>query len=159
LIFITVGTARDFSRLIKKVDEIANRLNDKIIMQKGETKYVPKNCYYFDYTDRNEFENYIKKANIVITHAGAGTIIDCLKNKKPTIIVPRRKKYNEHRNDHQMDIARELEREGKLLVCYDVKNLESKIEEIKRLRFEAMGDKEPKIKNILLNFIESYKGK
>ena len=159
MIFTSVGTARDFSRLIKKVDEIANRLNDKIIIQKGETKYVPKNCYYFDYTNRNEFENYIKKANIVITHAGAGTIIDCLKNKKPTIIVPRRKKYNEHRNDHQMDIARELEREGKVLVCYDVKNLESKIKEIKQLRFEAMRDREPKIKTILLNFIESYKGK
>ena len=159
MIFTTVGTARDFSRLIKKVDVIGNKLNEKIIIQRGETKYTPKNCYYFDYTDRNEFENYIKKANIVITHAGAGTIIECLKNKKRIIIVPRRKKYNEHRNDHQIDIARELEREGKVLVCYDVKNLENKIKEIKRLRSKVMGDKEPKIKTILLNFIESCKGK
>ena len=159
MIFVTVGTARDFSRLIKKVDEIAGKIKEEIIVQKGFTKYNPRNCKYFEFVSRGEFLGYIKKTDIVITHAGAGTIIECLKNKKPTITVPRRKKYNEHRNDHQMDVAKELEREGKVLVCYDVKNLGNKIKEIKRLRFEVMGDKESKIKTILQNFIDSCEDK
>jgi len=157
LIFVTVGTARDFSRLVKKVDEIAKKINDEIIIQKGNTIYQPKNCRCFDFLPRDKFLSYIKKADVVVTHGGVGSIINSLKFNKPTIVVPRRRKYNEHRNDHQMDIARELEKERKVLVCYDVENLREKIEEAKKNH--PISKKEVKevirIKKVLQDFIEN----
>ena len=154
MIFVTVGTARDFSRLVKKVDEIAKNIKDEIIIQKGQTKYTPKNCKYFDFVTRDEFSNYVKEADIVITHGGVGSIISSLNYNKPTIVVPRRKKYNEHKNDHQMDIARELEREGNVSVCYEVENLKKKIRDVKKIRLVSNRKEMFEIKKTLQNFIE-----
>ena len=151
MIFVTVGTARDFSRLIKKIDKIAGKISEKIIIQRGKTKHKPKNCEYFSFVSREEFLEYIKGADVVITHGGVGSIINSLKYGKPTIVVPRRKKYNEHRNDHQMDIARELESEGKALACYDVENLEKKIRKVRTLKIKS---EISQIRKILENFIE-----
>jgi len=151
LIFVTVGTARDFSRLIKKVDELAEKINEKMIVQKGKTTYEPENCEYFRFVPRKKYLEYIKRADVIITHAGVGNIITSLKNRRPIIVVPRRKKYNEHRNDHQMDIAKKLESEGWVLACYDVNNLEKKIKEVKTLRLKS---EKSQIKEILKNFIE-----
>jgi len=137
--------------LIEKVDEIAGKIKEEVIVQRGLTKYNPRNCTYFEFVTRDEFLGYIKKADIVITHGGVGTIINSLKYKKPAIVVPRRKKYNEHRNDHQMDIAKELESEGKVLACYDVNNLEKKIKKVKTLKIKS---EKSQIRKILKNFIE-----
>jgi len=155
LILVTVGTARDFSRLIKKIDEIGRKINEKIIIQRGNTKYMPKNCVYFDFTTREKFENYVKKANIVVTHGGVGSIITSLNFGKPTIVVPRREKYNEHKNDHQMDIAKELGREGKVLACYDIRNLKKKIDGARKIRRVKKRKDVLKIEKTLERFIES----
>lgn len=151
MIFVTVGTARDFSRLIKKVDEIAGKIKEEIIIQKGQTKYNPKNCKYFKFVSRDKFLEYIKKADIVITHGGVGIIINSLQQGKPTIVVPRRKKYNEHKNDHQMDIAKELESEGEILACYDVEYLEEKIRKAKVLKIKSEISQIKKILEVFIN--------
>ena len=154
MIFVTVGQARDFSRLVKKIDEIGERIKEEIIIQQGQTKYVPKNCKHFEFVSRDDFLKYVKKSRIIITHAGVGSIITALNCGKPTIVVPRRKKYNEHRNDHQMDIAREFNRTGRVSVCYDVNNLEKRIRKIKKQGvFKKQNELE--IGKKLENFIES----
>lgn len=157
MIFVTVGTARDFSRLIKKIDEIAVRLKERVVIQKGCTKYEPKNCKYFDWIPREEFLNYIKKAKIVITHGGVGTILLSLSYNKPTIVVPRRKKYNEHRNDHQMDIAKELEKDNSAFVCYDVDDLEKIIKKARRFKVKKIKKEKEKLERALDDFIKGVK--
>lgn len=155
MIFVTVGTARSFERLIKRVDKLGKKY--EIIIQRGQTKYTPKNCKYFDFIDRDNFLKYIKKADVVVTHAGVGAIVTSLTNKKPTVIVPRRKIFNEHKNDHQMDITKELEDSKIIVACYDIERLEEKILQAKKIKF-YLDDKEKKIleKN-LKNFIEGCK--
>jgi len=154
LIFVTVGTARDFSRLVKKADEIGKEMNEKIIIQRGNTRYTPKNCNYFDFIGREKFENYIKKADIVVTHAGVGNIITSLTQKKPTVVIPRRKKFNEHKNDHQMDIAKELEKSERIIVCYDIERLEEKILLAKKIKIEKYGNERCKLEKTLKKFID-----
>ena len=75
---------------------------------------------------------YIKMSELVISHAGIGTIILCKEYGIPIIILPRRKKYGEHMNDHQMEIAKILEerRGANVHVIYEGGQLEEKIKEV-----------------------------
>ena len=133
MIFVTVGNDfRDFSRLIKKVDELTPHLPHEIVIQSGYSEYRPKNTKHFDFVPIDTAMEYIKMSELVISHAGIGTIILCKEYGIPIIILPRRKKYGEHMNDHQMEIAKILEErcEGNVHVIYEEGQLEEKIKEV-----------------------------
>lgn len=129
MIFVTVGTdEHDFSRLIKEVDKIAPKIDDDFIVQLGYTKYEPENCDFFHFTSLEKIEELNKKSDIIITHAGAGSIIKALKRGKKPIVVPRRKKYNEHINDHQLDLMKKMSSAGKIIPCKKPDKLKSIID-------------------------------
>ncbi len=140
MIFVTVGTHnQDFGRLVEKVDEIAPKIDDEIIVQRGHTKHIPQNTKHFDFASREEMEKMNSEADIVVTHAGAGSIIFALSSRKPTILVPRLKKFGEHIDDHQLELTKVLEDEGKVIAVYDIDGLESALRsarEFKSLRRE-----------------------
>ena len=132
MIFVTVGNDfRDFSRLIRKVDEIAPDISDEILIQTGYSRYRPKNTRHFDFVPIDAAVEYIRSSALVISHAGIGTIILCRRYAVPMIIFPRRKKYGEHMNDHQMEIAKALEerKSENIYVIYEENQLEEKIVE------------------------------
>jgi UDP-N-acetylglucosamine transferase subunit ALG13 len=60
-----------------------------------------------------------------VCHAGIGTVSEVLTAKRPLIVVPRLKQYNEHMNDHQLDLARAVERRGWGRMILDVTDLQS----------------------------------
>lgn len=120
MIFVTVGTQLPFDRLIKKIDLLSNQINHKIVAQSGLSKYIPENIDIHETLSDVEFVNYIKKAEIIIAHAGMGTIISCLKEGKKVIVVPRLSKFNEHRNDHQIDTCLEVQHFEGVSVCLDL---------------------------------------
>lgn len=133
LIFVTVGNDfRDFSRLIRQVDEIVPHIPSEIVIQRGHSKYLPRNAKHFDFVPIETATEYIKQSELVISHAGIGTIILCKQCGIPLIIVPRRKKYGEHINDHQMEIAQMLDqrKEGDIHAIYEEGQLEEKINEV-----------------------------
>jgi UDP-N-acetylglucosamine transferase subunit ALG13 len=72
---------------------------------------------------------YIQKSELVVSHAGIGTIILCKEYGIPILIFPRRKGYGEHMNDHQMEIAKALEerRDENIHMIYQEDQLEEKI--------------------------------
>lgn len=130
MILVTVGNDfRGFDRLIKKMDEISPLLPCEVLIQKGHSPYRPKNTNYFDFVPRNVFMEYLRKAEVVVSHAGIGTIILCREEGVPLLILPRRKRYGEHMNDHQLEIARVLaEREEEPVYMVDEESqLEEKI--------------------------------
>ena len=125
MIFVTVGTnSWDFTRLIKEMDRIAGKIDEEVIMQISHIEYEPKNAKYFRFASNEEIEELYKNARVVVSHAGVGCIISALKHAKPNIVVPRRKEYGEHFDDHQLGIAKELEKEGKVKVVWDIEKLE-----------------------------------
>lgn len=156
MILVTVGTpSNDFSRLIKKIDELVEnkRIKDNVIVQRGYTNYKPKNCRWFNFTSPEKIENLCKKSKICITHGGVGSIIISLKYKKPTIVVPRLKKFNEHVDDHQTQIVKELEKQKKVIAVYDINDLEKSIKKAIRWRTHILHEKS-KILNLIKNFIQ-----
>lgn len=126
LIFVTVGNhTQSFDRLIKKMDELAGKTYEQVIMQIGYTNYKPVNAEYFTFLD--DFEEVLKlnrDARVVVSHAGAGSIVTALKQKTPVIVIPRLKKYNEHLNDHQLEIAKAMSEDKNVTVIYNIESLE-----------------------------------
>lgn len=103
MILVTVGTQLTFDRLVKSVEDWAIEANyTDIVFQVGQGSYVPKIGKVFEFLPANEMNSYFDKANIIIGHAGMGTILTCLTNQKPLVIMPRLFKFGEHRNDHQL---------------------------------------------------------
>lgn len=110
MIFVILGNSQlSFIRLIQLVELCKIFQGKTIIYQFGSTPFDPvKYPNSFDYVNRNKYETIFKQSELVISHAGVGTIIDAGEYQKPLVIVPRRKKENEHHNDHQTQICHEL---------------------------------------------------
>lgn len=149
MIFVTIGVMYGFERLVRKMDEIAGEITEEVVMQIGETAYKPKYSKYFNYVSREEMENFYKTARVVVGHAGVGTITKALEYGKPVIFVPRIKKYKETINDHQLEIAQELESEGAGTIVYEVENLKAALETVKK-------DRIYQVENSLVERLKEY---
>jgi len=133
MIFVTVGNHyQGFNRLIQKMDEIASRSPYDVLIQKGYSTYCPRSVRYFDFVPIQAAMDYIRKSELVISHAGIGTIILCREYGIPLLIFPRRKKYGEHGTDHQVEIAKALEErsDDRISIVHEENQLEDKIREI-----------------------------
>jgi beta-1,4-N-acetylglucosaminyltransferase len=130
MIYVTVGGQyMSFDRLINKIDEIALSIPEQIILQKGVSKIIPVNIEFFDFVDYRKAEEYIKNSKLVISHAGVGTINLAMKYCVPIIIMPRRKKYGELFNDHQLQVcdAVKMEKMNCIYIVEEVEELRDKI--------------------------------
>ena len=109
MIFVTVGTQLPFDRLINLVDDWAKNHPDKeIIVQAGSCGFEPTQCELKGFISASEWEALFLSAELVVAHAGMGTIIKCIDAGKPLIVMPRRADLNEHRNDHQLATVGQL---------------------------------------------------
>jgi UDP-N-acetylglucosamine transferase subunit ALG13/SAM-dependent methyltransferase len=104
MILVTTGTHEgQFDRLVRKVDEIASEIEEKIIIQIGYGKYIPKNAEFFRF--KPTLNLLYKEARLIITQSATSLIEVALKYKKPVITVPRQVRYKEHINDHQVEFG------------------------------------------------------
>ncbi len=112
MVFITVGTQKqNFKSLVDEINNSELLKKFDIVMQYGETNIEGinlKKIKFVKFLEQEQFERYIKDAEFIITHAGVGSIISMLKHRKKIIAIPRLKKYNEHIDDHQVDICKEF---------------------------------------------------
>jgi len=123
MIYVTVGTdTHDFSRLVRKMDDIA--LRKDVVMQIGNTRYKPKHARWFHFEKNHVIDSLYKKAEVIVTHAGAGSIIRSLERGKVPVVVPRLQEWGEHINNHQLDLARGMEKKGMVILVEDVGKLE-----------------------------------
>ncbi len=121
MIFVTVGThEQPFDRLLKCIDKMIEDgiITEIVIVQKGYTDYEMKNCKAEKLIPYDEMQKYINEARIIITHGGPASFIAPLSIGKIPIVVPRKKDYNEHVNNHQLEFAKEVEkRMGNIIVA------------------------------------------
>lgn len=131
MIFVTTGvSSKPFDRLIRKMDQIAIGYKGSIIMQTGHNGYKPQHARYFATLSRELYLNYMQQADLVISHAGTGTTMDLILNRKRCVLVPRQKKYGEHLNDHQLQHVEGWGEALKIKVVYDVDELDELVRRI-----------------------------
>lgn len=115
--FVTLGTIKpfEFPELVKAVE--AGLPDDaEIVWQLGATTYQPARGTVFTQMSAPEFDAAVRHADVVITHAGVGTLIALVEAGADVIAVPRRKSRNEHVDDHQLQIAEEFASRGLIRV-------------------------------------------
>ncbi|WP_286822304.1 glycosyltransferase [Desulfobacter sp. UBA2225] len=126
MIFLTVGTDHhQFHRLLKKMDALAadEILQHELVVQYGLNRFIPKAASQLhDFLSFDKMIEYIKKAEIIITHASSTAML-AITNGKIPVVVPRDKKFNEIIDDHQLEFARKLENELPMIVVYDVEKI------------------------------------
>lgn len=153
MIFVTVGTQdKPFTRLISAVENavIKGDITDEVIVQAGNTEYESKVLNVLNYVPFDTFNEYIAKADIIITHGGVGSILNALKLGKKIIAVPRLAKYGEHINDHQLQVIKKMTQDGYILSCEDENEIADKVR-------EAEGFVVKEYKSNTENFIASFK--
>ena len=127
MIFVTVGThEQPFDRLVKCVDDLvkAGTIKEEVIVQTGYCTYEPVHCTHEKLLPHDKMAEYVHGARIVITHGGPASFIMPLQEGKIPIVVPRRKEFGEHVNDHQAEFAAQVaERNRNIIVVNDIAEL------------------------------------
>jgi beta-1,4-N-acetylglucosaminyltransferase len=130
VILVTVGMHTDgFPRLVQEMDRIAAKVDEDVVMQIGATRYEPRAARWFTFTTQEQMEALCEQARVIVSHAGAGSILTALRYHRPLIVVPRRRDYGEVIDDHQLELADALSSVGALLVANDICELWAKLDE------------------------------
>lgn len=132
MIYVTLGTQKfQFDRILKKLDELIENkvINDEIAVQCIHHTYKPKNFEVFKLKSTDEIEEILKKSKLVITHAGTGSLVQCIKFKKHTVVVPRLVEFGEHVDNHQIEIASVFQAKGNATVITDINDLQQYVED------------------------------
>lgn len=152
MIFVAVGTQAPFDRMVRVVDAWAARSGRRdVFAQIGRGGWRPPHLDAVENLTAREFHERVAAAEIVISHAGMGTILTALELAKPVLVMPRRAALREHRNDHQVDTANKLGAMGLVTVAADEDELAEHLEHldaVKAGRLARAGERERLIETL-----------
>ena len=158
MILVTLGTQdKSFKRLLDLIQNEIDKGNikDKVVVQAGCTRYESKDMEIFDLIDRENFDKLINECDILITHGGVGSILTGLRNNKKVIVCPRLSKYNEHVNDHQLEIVEKFSEFGLILPFYENDDLNKILNSINSFKPKKFKSNTNNIINLIENFIDN----
>ena len=143
--FVSVGNAtQPFDRLLKAVNACLHELPQPVFVQYGSgTNLFAGACEAAPFVTMQEFERLVAGAQLVIVHAGAGSIIHASRAGKIPVVMPRRHAHGELLDDHQIELARELTPSGRIVACEDGALLASAARTALRLQNTHAGDRSP----------------
>jgi exopolysaccharide biosynthesis WecB/TagA/CpsF family protein len=162
MIFVITGTQKfEFNRLLKAMDELlANKkITDKVFAQTGYSTYIPQNYEYSQYLPMQEFDKHVSESSLIVCHSGGAAINTALKAGKKVVAVPRLEKFNEHVDDHQLEIAKKYGEANFLEVCHDIGKLDEYIEIAKKKEFATLENSKDKIVDIIGEWLKNGKVK
>lgn len=106
MIFVTIGSMFPFDRLIRVMDGWAkSNPGTELLAQIGTGSYVPENMPYVRKLTQSEFSQTVERAQLVVAHAGMGSVITASQYSKPIVMLPRLQQWGEHTTDHQIATA------------------------------------------------------
>ncbi|XP_075902683.1 UDP-N-acetylglucosamine transferase subunit ALG13 [Nelusetta ayraudi] len=122
-VFVTVGTT-SFDELIEDITSSENvqtlrtRGYERLVLQVGRGSYVPASgsCPHISlevFRFKDSIADDFKQADLVISHAGAGSCLEALGAGKPLLVVVNDKLMG----NHQLELAEQLHADSHLLYC------------------------------------------
>lgn len=157
MILILLGTQdNSFHRLLEEVQALIDKkvITEKVIVQAGRTKYESKDMEIHSLMPEEELKEIMKKADLVITHGGVGSIVMALKMEKKVIAVPRLSEFGEHINNHQIQIIETFNSQEFLIGITDLKELGNALEKAKEFKPKKFKSETEHMINLIEEFID-----
>jgi UDP-N-acetylglucosamine transferase subunit ALG13 len=121
VIFVTVGsTQMGFPRLI---DALAALPGGQLSVQYGAAPPPAHAAEAVAFLSFDQVVERMQAADAVVCHAGVGSILCALRAGHTPVVVPRSRRLFETVDDHQMELARALADEGKVITVFDESTL------------------------------------
>jgi UDP-N-acetylglucosamine transferase subunit ALG13 len=113
MIFLTMGTQEPFDRLVRAMDDWYSRTERTHVLfgqiaDQRDGGYVPRNFEWVSRLSPVDYAARFAQADLIVSHAGMGSILTALHHSKPIVVMPRRAELREHRNDHQLATVKRL---------------------------------------------------
>lgn len=113
MIFLSLGThEQPFERALDLV--LAGRGTRALVVQHGHTAARSEvlDVEWRQYVPFEEMMELISAAEVVIAHAGVGTLMTAVRLGRRPIVLPRLAEHGEHVDDHQVHLTRRLDELG-----------------------------------------------
>lgn len=134
-VFAIAGTQLPFPRLMMALNDwAARRCDAAVLAQTGRDHARYSHLSAVDFIDQRRFDACLAEADLVVAHAGMGTILSCAELGKPLVVMPRLASQAEHRNDHQADTARRMAHLSNVTVAGDAAELAAALDRLAETR-------------------------
>ncbi|MEM6333619.1 MAG: glycosyltransferase [Planctomycetota bacterium] len=159
-VFVTVGTQLAFDRLIEAMDAWAATAEGvEVFAQIGPSDYQPRHMAFKGFVTPGHCHSAMSAADVIVGHAGMGTILGSLELGKPVLVMPRLEAKGEHRSDHQVATAKRFDGRPGVTVAWDESALPGALaaagERAARAGIEPTAD--PELIDAIGGFIRSVK--
>lgn len=122
MILVTVGTnEQPFDRLVRAAAGIGG--TEELVVQYGASRVPHGRGRWVDFVPFEELDELIAAADVVVSHAGVGSILLARRHGKRALVVPRRLHLREAVDDHQLTLARRLAGNGMVELVEDEQRL------------------------------------
>jgi UDP-N-acetylglucosamine transferase subunit ALG13 len=123
VIFVSVGTNEaPFDRLVQGIARVD--VAEQIVIQHGHSAAADvSHAELFDFLPFETMVDTIRRARVVVTHAGVGTVLVCLANGKHPVVVPRLASFGEAVDDHQVQLGRRFAEAGLVTLVESLEEL------------------------------------
>jgi UDP-N-acetylglucosamine transferase subunit ALG13 len=120
VIFVTLGTqAYPFDRLLRALGEV----DEELVVQGGASTFRPKDATWLGFVPVPQLVEHVRRARVVVSHAGVGSVLTVVGEGKRPVVVPRLKRYGEAVDDHQAPFARRAAEAGLVTLVEDLATL------------------------------------
>jgi UDP-N-acetylglucosamine transferase subunit ALG13 len=139
VILVALGThPQPMDRLLRELDRLveSGAITDEVVVQAAAYGYRPRHLTTHGILPADELEQLIRRADVVIGHAGPGILAAARAARRVPVVVPREKRFGEHVDDHQVRYARRLATEPGYEVVLDLGVLPGAIERARTAGFD-----------------------
>ncbi|TCZ69054.1 glucuronosyltransferase [Flaviaesturariibacter aridisoli] len=159
-VFVTIGSQEPFARLLTIVDELA--LHFPALRFTAQTTpghpFEARHIETLLFIPPAAFRQHLLDADLVVCHAGIGTILNVLELEKPLIVFPRLARHHETRDDHQVATARAFVQQGYLHMAESSEELRARIEDFLQGKLRGSARIRPFASDGLLESLETFIG-
>jgi UDP-N-acetylglucosamine transferase subunit ALG13 len=121
MIFVTTGTSPcAFQRLVDSAARLAE--HEEVVVQYGAAE-PPPGVKAFAYAAEAVIAQYVREADVVVCHAGSGSIALALSLGRRPLVLARRADLGENVDDHQVAFAERLARYGLVTLCLNADDI------------------------------------
>jgi UDP-N-acetylglucosamine transferase subunit ALG13 len=128
VIFVSIGTSEPFDRLLSAVDGLGE--GEELVVQYGTSSVRPAGATCVEFLDFEETLALMRRARVVITHAGVGSVLTALQAGRRPLLVPRLGRLGEAIDDHQLVFDRRVAENGLGVVLENLERLREAVDTI-----------------------------